>query len=83
MTQATQIISKFAANLQFSDLPSPIQDSLIHFALDYFRVASIGERMEWSQWGRSYAQGTAGKGSSPVLFSDAHYDPVSTTFLNT
>jgi 2-methylcitrate dehydratase PrpD len=83
MTQATQLISKFAANLQFSDLPSPIQDSLIHFALDYFRVASIGERMEWSQWGRSYAQGTAGKGSSPVLFSDTRYDPVSTTFLNT
>ena len=83
MTQATQIISKFAANLQFSDLPSPIQDSLIHFALDYFRVASIGERMEWSQWGRNNAQGTAGKGNSPVLFSDANYDPISTTFLNT
>jgi len=82
MTQATQIISQFSAKLRFSDLPAPIQNSLIHFALDYFRVASIGERMEWSQWGRRYAQGTAGNGSSPVLFSDTHYDPISTAFLN-
>jgi 2-methylcitrate dehydratase PrpD len=83
MTQATQIISRFAANLRFSDLPAPIQSSLIHFALDYFRVASIGERMEWSQWGRNYAKTTAGKGLSPVLFSNSQYDPVSTSFLNT
>ena len=83
MTQATQIISSFSANLRFNDLPTPIQSSLIHFALDYFRVASIGERMEWSQWGRNYAQATAGNGSSPVLFSEAQYDPVSTSFLNT
>lgn len=83
MTQATQIISKFSANLHFADLPTPIQNSLIHFALDYFRVASIGERMEWSEWGRHYAQATAGNGSSPVLFSDKHYDPVSASFLNT
>ena len=82
MTQATQIISQFSANLSFSDLPTPIQNSLIHFALDYFRVASIGERMEWSQWGRHYTQGTAGNGSSTVLFSDTHYDPVSAAFLN-
>ncbi len=83
MTQATQVISKFSANLRFADLPSPIQNSLIHFALDYFRVASIGERMEWSEWGRNYAKGTAGKGSSPVLFSDVLYDPVSASFINT
>lgn len=83
MTQATQIISKFAANLRFADLPASIQSALIHFALDYFRVASIGERMEWSEWGRNYTKGTAGQGNSPVLFSDSSYDPVNTSFLNT
>lgn len=83
MTQATQIISQFSANLRFSDLPVSIKSSLIHFALDYFRVASIGERMEWSKWGRHYINDTAGKGCSPVLFSNECFDPVSTCFLNT
>jgi 2-methylcitrate dehydratase PrpD len=83
MTQPTQLISEFSANLNYADLPAPIQNCLIHFALDYFRVASMGERMEWSKWGRTYAKQTAGHGLSPVLFSGDQYDPVSTTFLNT
>ncbi len=43
----------------------------------------MGERMEWSEWGRQYTKLTAGHGLSPVLFSGDQLDPVSTTFLNT
>lgn len=83
MTQPTRLISEFSANLRYVDIPFPIQNCLIHFALDYFRVASMGERMEWSEWGRHYVKQSAGNGLSPVLFSDDQLDPVSTAFLNT
>ena len=79
----TYQIAKFAADLRFADLPEKVQQQLIGFFLDYFRVASIGERMEWSRWGLEYADKTAKLGTSSILFSKQSLDPVSASFTNT
>jgi len=79
----THQIAKFAADLRFADLPEKVQQQLIGFFLDYFRVASIGERMEWSRWGLEYADKTAKLGTSSILFSKQSLDPVSASFTNT
>lgn len=79
----TYQIAKFAADLRFADLPEKVQQQLIGFFFDYFRVASIGERMEWSRWGLEYADITAKLGSSSILFSKQSLDPVSASFTNT
>ena len=76
-------IARFASDLRFKDLPEKVQQQLIGFLYDYFRVASIGQRMEWSKWGRDYAAITANLGPSSILFSDQSLDPVSASFTNT
>ncbi len=79
----TYEIAKFAADLRYEDLPERVQQQLIGFFFDYIRVASIGQRMEWSQWGMDYAAITANAGPSSILFSKQSMDPVSASFINT
>lgn len=82
-TRPTQRIAEFAADLDYRQLPATVQAALQAFLLDYLRVASVGERMSWSDWARTYAQQTAGSGNAPVLFASAPVDPVSAAFMNT
>jgi 2-methylcitrate dehydratase PrpD len=79
----TMALASFAASLRYEQLPVALQGSLFELTLDYLRVASLGERMEWSQWARDYAAQTAAPGNAPVLYSGRRNDPVSAAFLNT
>lgn len=79
----TLVLSKLIANTQYSQLNSTHQDKLQGLFLDYLRVASVGQKMSWSNWAKNYTQKTAGIGISRVLFSDRSIDPVSASFLNT
>lgn len=79
----TRHIAEFAADLDYRHLPASVQAALQGFLLDYLRVASVGERMEWSDWARTYAQQTAAPGNAPILFASAPVDPVSAAFMNT
>ena len=79
----THQLSVFAAELEYRDLPVAVQTTVHSLMLDYLRVASIGERMPWSEWARAYARQTAGAGAAPVLYGGSPLDPVSAVFLNT
>lgn len=76
-------LASFAAALTYERLPASSQSALFEFALDYLRVASLGERMSWSRWARDYVRQTGGPGAAPLLFSDGRTDPASAAFLNT
>lgn len=78
----TRQVAEFAADLDYRHLPADVQAALQACLLDYLRVASVGERMGWSDWARTYAQHTAGPGHAPVLFASAPADPVSAAFMN-
>jgi 2-methylcitrate dehydratase PrpD len=82
-TGPTRRIAEFAGDLEYRHLPAQVQGALQAFLLDYLRVASVGERMGWSDWARTYAQQTAAPGHAPVLFASAPVDPVSAAFMNT
>ena len=58
-------------------------DSLGDLFLDYLRVASIGAKMPWSEWARTYVDSLGRQGDAPVLFEAAGCDPVRSAFLNT
>ena len=79
----TMELASFAANLRYAQLPASLQSAVFEFTLDYLRVASLGERMPWSQWARDYVRQTGGPGVSPLLFSSQRSDPASVAFLNT
>ncbi|ODU67240.1 MAG: hypothetical protein ABT00_20995 [Bordetella sp. SCN 68-11] len=76
-------LASFAAALTYGRLPASLRSALFEFTLDYLRVASLGERMPWSQWARDYVRQNGGPGRAPVLFSAGRTDPASAAFLNT
>jgi 2-methylcitrate dehydratase PrpD len=82
-TGPTRVLAGFAADLDYRQLPPQVQGALQACLLDYLRVASVGERMGWSDWARTYAQQTAAPGNAPILFASAPIDPVSAAFMNT
>jgi len=79
----TQTLASFAADLNYQTLPASVKAKMLGLTLDYFRVASIGERLPWSTWARDYTQQNAGMGAAPLLFSAQQVDPASAAFLNT
>ncbi|GAA4332845.1 MmgE/PrpD family protein [Pigmentiphaga soli] len=79
----TAALAGFAAGLDYRRLPESIQGLLFELSIDYLRVASLGERMPWSDWARDYVRQTGGQGGAPVLYSALRTDPVSAAFLNT
>lgn len=76
-------LAEFIAGLQYGQVPEEVRGKLFTLFLDYLRVASLGERMEWSGWARGLVGKLGNSGSSYVLYSDARYDPVRAAFLNT
>jgi 2-methylcitrate dehydratase PrpD len=76
-------LATFVADTFYENLPKEVQEKLELFFFDYLRVASVGERMSWSQWARNYIQTTAHSGQARVLFSNQLLDPESAAFLNT
>ena len=83
MIRTTLELSQFVSKTTYLQAPQAIQDQLIACLLDYFRVASIGQRMPWSRWSEAFCAKTSHPGSSKVLFSEKSLDPISSTFLNT
>jgi len=83
MNAPTLELSQFVARLKYTDAPASIQSQLISCLLDYYRVASIGQRMPWSRWSEDFTAKTSHSGLSRVLFSDIQLDAISSTFLNT
>ncbi len=83
MKAPTLELSEFVASAKYSLAPQAIQDQLIACLLDYFRVASIGQRMPWSRWSEAFTAKTSHSGNSRVLFSELELDALSCTFLNT
>lgn len=79
----TMRLAQFAADVQYRNLPDAVQDQLYVSLLDYLRVASIGARMEWSQWALELARRLGGKGGAYLLFTNERTDPVRATFVNT
>jgi 2-methylcitrate dehydratase PrpD len=78
----TKALASFAANLDPAELPAPVRQKLGWLLLDYLRVCSIGARLPWSDWARSYV-GVVGKaGASHVLFSPDQLNPQHATFMN-
>jgi len=83
MTPAPTLrLAEFIAGVDYPRLPQPVKDQLFVLLLDYFRVASIGERMSWSRWAAGLARRLGGNGGARVLFSSERMDPVRATFLN-
>lgn len=78
----TQTLASFAADVNYQTLPVLVKEKMVDLTLDYFRVASIGERLPWSTWARHYTQQNAGIGTAPLLFSEQQVDPASAAFLN-
>jgi 2-methylcitrate dehydratase PrpD len=78
----TMALSQFAAELQSKNLPAEVISKLGELFLDYLRVASIGARMPWSGWARSYQFRLGGQGRSNILFSRRTTNPVQAAFLN-
>ncbi|MCW5604732.1 MAG: MmgE/PrpD family protein [Burkholderiales bacterium] len=76
-------LAEFIAGVTYDRLPQNIREQLFVLFLDYLRVASIGERMEWSRWAADLARKLGGNGDARVLFSSERCDPVRAGFLNT
>ena len=79
----TASLAEFVAETSYDGLPHNVRELLSILFLDYMRVASIGERMSWSQWAKNYTQEFGGHGNSQILFSERQTDPVRAAFLNT
>jgi 2-methylcitrate dehydratase PrpD len=78
----TRALASFAAKLDPAKLPTDVRQKLGWLLLDHLRVCSIGARLPWSDWARSYV-GLVGKpGGSHVLFSAEMLNPQHATFLN-
>ena len=78
----TLALGRFAADLNSSALPPEVARKLGELFLDYLRVASIGERLPWSQWARNYRFRLGGDGRSPILYSRQKTNPVQAAFMN-
>ena len=78
----TQALAAFAASFDPAGLPAEVRRKLGWLLLDYIRVSSLGARLPWSDWARSYV-GLVGKpGAAHVLFSPQCLNPQHATFLN-
>ena len=75
-------LAQFAAGVKYEALPRAVKVQLYSSLIDYVRVASIGQRMEWSAWAAALAKRLGGVGGSHVLFSGERTDPVRATFVN-
>src|SRR5216683_1206066 len=80
--QPTKALASFAADLDPAALPPEVRQKLGWLLLDYLRVCSIGARLPWSDWARSYVGLVGRAGSSHVLFSAERLNPQHATFLN-
>src|SRR6266852_3955164 len=78
----TRALAAFAANLDPATLPAEVRQKLGWLLLDYLRVCSIGARLPWSDWARSYVGLVGRAGSSHVLFAPERLNPQHATFLN-
>ena len=78
----TLALGTFAASLSYETLPEAVRAHLADLLLDYFRVASMGERMEWSRWINSYANIAGGTGDASILFSADKTDPARAALVN-
>ena len=78
----TRALAAFAANLDPATLSAEVRQKLGWLLLDYLRVCSIGARLPWSGWARSYVGMVGRAGSSHVLFSAERLNPQHATFLN-
>ncbi len=78
----TLALGAFAAGLTYDTLPEAVRAHLADLLLDYFRVASTGERMEWSRWINGYANIAGGTGDAPILFSSDKTDPARAALVN-
>src|SRR5215475_10722 len=78
----TQALAAFAAGLDPASLPGDVRQKLGWLLLDFLRVASLGARLPWSDWARSYVGVVGREGSSHVLFSPQRLNPQHATFLN-
>ncbi len=83
VVDATRQFAGFAAGLHYSGLPETVREHLFCFLLDYLRVASLGQRMNWSAWATNLARELGGSAHSTVLFSTDRTDPERATFVNT
>jgi 2-methylcitrate dehydratase PrpD len=78
----TNALAEFAANLDSDTLPDAVRRKLGHLLLDHLRVCSIGARLPWSGWARSYVDAVGKAGASHVLFAAERLNPQHATFLN-
>jgi len=78
----TRALARFAAAFDATSLPTDVRKKLGWLLLDYLRVCSIGARLPWSDWGRSYVGHVAKPGASHVLFAKEMLNPQHATFLN-
>ena len=79
---ATRRFAGFAAGLNYAALPDAVREHLAIFLLDYLRVASLGQRMAWSDWATKLARELGGNGQATILFSTERTDPERATFVN-
>jgi len=78
----TMQFAGFAAGLDYLALPETVREHLTIFVLDYLRVASLGQRMNWSAWATNLAREAGGNALATVLFSTDRTDPERATFVN-
>ena len=78
----TQALADFTAQLDPATLPNAVRDKLGFLLLDFLRVCSLGARLPWSGWARTYANVVAKPGAAHVLFSRDTLNPQHATFLN-
>lgn len=75
-------LAEFAAAVKYKELPQAVRDQLYASLVDYIRVASIGERAEWSAWAAALAKRLGGTGGAYLLFSTERTDPIRAAFVN-
>lgn len=80
--QSTRTLAAFATELDPKTLPDEVRQKLGWLFLDHLRVCSIGARLPWSDWSRSYVGLVGRAGSSHVLFEAETVNPQHATFLN-
>jgi len=80
--QPTRALAAFAASLDPARLPDAVRRKLGWLFLDHLRVCSIGARLPWSQWARSYVDVVGKAGAAHVLYSPHTLNPQHAAFLN-
>jgi len=78
----TLAVAAFVANQTYGKLPEPVKTHLFALSLDHFRVASIGQRQEWSTWAETLTHKMRGSGNSQIMFSNTRCDPEWAAFVN-